>query len=98
MPIYEYQCTACGHRFDKLQKISDAPLADCPSCNQPKLHKLVSAAGFQLKGNGWYVTDFRDQGKKPATETKAEPAETKTETPAANTVAEPKPGAAASHD
>ncbi|MBX9705093.1 MAG: zinc ribbon domain-containing protein [Gammaproteobacteria bacterium] len=101
MPIYEYQCTACGHRFDKLQKISDAQLADCPACKQPKLHKLVSAAGFQLKGNGWYVTDFRDQGKKPAAETKAAtaaPTETKTETPAANAATESKPGAAASHD
>lgn len=65
MPIYEYQCQACGHTFDKLQKVSDAPLTDCPACGKSALQKLVSAAGFQLKGSGWYVTDFRDNGKKP---------------------------------
>lgn len=70
MPIYEYECVACHHTFDKLQKISEAALTDCPNCGKPELQKLVSAAGFQLKGSGWYVTDFRDGGKKP--EAKAE--------------------------
>ncbi len=64
MPIYEYQCHACGHTFDKLQKIDDQPLIDCPKCYKPALKKLVSAAGFQLKGTGWYATDFRDNHKK----------------------------------
>lgn len=64
MPIYEYACQSCGHSLEALQKISDAPLSDCPACGRPELQKLVSAAGFVLKGGGWYVTDFRDKGKK----------------------------------
>ncbi len=64
MPIYEYRCGACGHEFEIIQKISDQPLTDCPACGKATLAKLVSAAGFQLKGSGWYVTDFRDS-KKP---------------------------------
>lgn len=64
MPIYEYQCKACGHKFEAIQKISDAPLSDCPSCSNPELKKLVSAAGFRLKGSGWYETDFKSGGKK----------------------------------
>lgn len=62
MPIYEYRCSACGHELEALQKLSDAPLTDCPSCGKPQLRKQVSAAGFQLKGSGWYVTDFRNSG------------------------------------
>jgi putative FmdB family regulatory protein len=65
MPIYAYRCAACGHAKDVLQKLSDAPLTDCPACGAPRFEKQVTAAGFQLKGSGWYVTDFRDgQGKK----------------------------------
>jgi len=64
MPIYEYRCTACDRRLEKLQKISDPPLMDCPECGQPALTKLVSAAGFRLKGGGWYETDFKDKGKR----------------------------------
>lgn len=60
MPIYEYRCHHCGHSLEKLQKISDAPLTDCPICKKPELRKKVSAAGFQLKGTGWYVTDFKN--------------------------------------
>ncbi|HWQ38704.1 MAG TPA: FmdB family zinc ribbon protein [Burkholderiales bacterium] len=60
MPIYEYRCASCGEEHEVLQKISDPPLTDCPSCRQPSLRKLVSVAGFQLKGSGWYVTDFRN--------------------------------------
>ncbi|NVJ62031.1 MAG: zinc ribbon domain-containing protein [Gammaproteobacteria bacterium] len=63
MPIYEYQCSACDHKFEKLQKMSDEPLRDCPECSEAALNKLISAAGFQLKGSGWYVTDFKDSGK-----------------------------------
>lgn len=59
MPIYAYKCSACGHAADVLQKISDAPLTVCPNCGQAAYAKQVTAAGFQLKGSGWYVTDFR---------------------------------------
>ena len=71
MPIYEYQCQNCGHHLEKLQKMSDAPLKDCPNCQQPALSKQISAAGFRLKGTGWYATDFKD--KKPQAE-KTKPA------------------------
>ena len=70
MPIYEYRCAACGHELEALQKLSDAPLTQCPSCHKPELKKLVSAAGFQLKGSGWYATDFRNSGGKPAAKDK----------------------------
>ncbi len=63
MPIYEYRCEACGHELEAIQKFSDAALRDCPVCGKSKLKKLVSAAGFQLKGTGWYVTDFKDGGR-----------------------------------
>ncbi|PCJ47868.1 MAG: transcriptional regulator [Gammaproteobacteria bacterium] len=65
MPIYEYKCKACEHKFDKLQKINDPVLKDCPDCGESELVKLVSAAGFRLKGTGWYETDFKNSGKKP---------------------------------
>lgn len=64
MPIYEYQCAACGHKLEKLQKVSDEPLTVCPACSEAKLKKLVSAAGFRLKGGGWYETDFKTKAKK----------------------------------
>jgi putative FmdB family regulatory protein len=66
MPIYEYRCAACGHELEALQKLSDAPLRDCPACHRAELRKRVSAAGFQLKGSGWYVTDFRNSGARQA--------------------------------
>ena len=59
MPIYAYKCDACGFAKDVLQKISDDPLVDCPQCGKPTFSKQLTAAGFQLKGSGWYVTDFR---------------------------------------
>ena len=59
MPIYEYQCTACGQKLEKLQKIKDALLKDCPACHESALSKLVSVATFRLKGKGWYETDFK---------------------------------------
>src|SRR5579871_4651377 len=61
MPIYEYQCSLCGHHFDALQKTDDKPLTLCPSCKKEGLIKLVSAPSFQLKGTGWYATDFRNK-------------------------------------
>jgi putative FmdB family regulatory protein len=59
MPIYAYKCESCGHAKDVLQKISDAPLTDCPACGASTFHKQLTAAGFQLKGSGWYATDFK---------------------------------------
>ena len=59
MPIYAYKCESCGHSKDVLQKMSDAALTDCPQCGAPAFRKQLTAAGFQLKGSGWYVTDFR---------------------------------------
>ena len=72
MPIYAYRCESCGFQKDALQKLSDAPLTDCPECGQPTLKKQVTAAGFQLKGSGWYVTDFRDGGVKAKPEAKSD--------------------------
>lgn len=63
MPIYEYRCSACGHELEALQKLSEARLVNCPACHADTLVKKVSAAGFQLKGSGWYVTDFRNGNK-----------------------------------
>ena len=62
MPIYEYRCTACGFEKEYLQKLSDAPIEVCEECGKPSMTKLVSAAGFQLKGSGWYITDFKNNG------------------------------------
>ena len=64
MPIYEYQCSECGFKDEYLQKVSEAPLTVCPSCGKASFRKLVSAAGFQLKGSGWYATDFKGGAKK----------------------------------
>ena len=91
MPIYEYRCQACGHELEALQRFSDAPLRACTKCGKDELSKLVSAAGFQLKGSGWYATDFRNSGKKPAgkdapkAEVKADGGEAKSETGSAST-------------
>ena len=64
MPIYEYQCQSCSHVLEKLQKISDAPLTDCPACEKPELKKAVTAGAFRLSGSGWYETDFKTGNKK----------------------------------
>lgn len=64
MPIYEYRCEACGHEMEALQKLSDDPLTQCPECKEPALKKQISAAGFRLKGGGWYETDFKKSGKR----------------------------------
>lgn len=78
MPIYEYQCKNCGHHLEALQKMSDPALQECPECHRPDLVKQVSKVAFQLKGDGWYVTDFRDKDKKKP-ETAPANAETKSE-------------------
>ena len=85
MPIYEYRCQACGFQKEFLQRISDAQLKDCPECGKQSLSKMVTAAGFQLKGSGWYATDFKNKGgAKPVDSTKKDEskAETKSEQPA----------------
>ncbi len=87
MPIYAYKCASCGFAKDVLQKISDAPLSVCPSCGEAAFTKQVTAAGFQLKGSGWYVTDFRD-GNKGAGKT-----ESKSDGPAASPAPAPAPAA-----
>jgi putative FmdB family regulatory protein len=90
MPIYEYQCTACGHHFDTIQTFKDEALVHCPVCNEPKLQKLISAPAFHLKGTGWYVTDFKNstksssegpgsQGEQAKEKEPAKPEETKKE-------------------
>lgn len=66
MPIYEYRCAVCGHQEEHLQKVSEAPLSVCPACGKPEYRKQLSAAGFQLKGTGWYATDFKGGAKKTA--------------------------------
>jgi len=69
MPIYEYRCGNCGHEMEAIQKISDDPLVRCPHCEQDALVKKVSAAGFRLKGGGWYETDFKSGKKRNVSET-----------------------------
>ena len=64
MPIYEFECSQCGHRFDRLQKLSDADPVDCPGCGAPKVQRRVSAPAFRLAGGGWYETDFKKDGDK----------------------------------
>lgn len=96
MPIYAYRCAACGHSRDVLQKMSDAPLTECPSCHAQQFQKQLTAAGFQLKGSGWYATDFKGGGggtSAPASDTSAasEPA------PAAAAPATPCGGNCACH-
>lgn len=98
MPIYAYKCGSCGHAKDVLQKISDAPLTICPACGAPTFTKQVTAAGFQLKGSGWYVTDFRGGSSgsaAPAAEAKSESAgESKADAPASGAASAPKSEAA----
>ncbi len=84
MPIYEYRCGSCGFEKEYLQKVNDAPVAACPACGSNIYTKLISAAGFQLKGSGWYATDFKN-GAKPKPKPDTEAATTKSET--ASTIA-----------
>lgn len=88
MPIYAYRCDACGHAKDVLQKISDPVLSTCPACGAEAFRKQLTAAGFQLKGSGWYVTDFKGGGNGGGKPAEAKPADTK---PAETTPAQAKP-------
>lgn len=97
MPLYEYQCDSCSHRFERIQKFSDPPIDVCPSCGKSPVTKLISAPGIQFKGAGWYITDYAGGSSKAATsdslKAKTEPAsDTKTETKSETTTA-PKPAA-----
>jgi len=94
MPIYAYRCEACGFAKDVLQKMSDAPLSQCPECGKDAFRKQVTAAGFQLKGSGWYVTDFR--GGSSGTSTPATASGDTAATPAAAAPAAAAPAAASS--
>ncbi len=102
MPLYEYECEACGHRFEQIQKFSDAPLEECPSCGKKALHKLVSSPAIKFKGSGWYINDYakKDAPGSSKTASKDEKAEkspagdagkssTASETPAAAPAATP---------
>ena len=98
MPIYEYLCNACGAEKEHLQKISDAPIAACPDCGSSSYVKRISAAGFQLKGSGWYVTDFKNNKAKPSNTQSTEKStkndtvqseETKQSTPATSSESSP---------
>ncbi len=81
MPIYVYRCGACGYQKEFLKRLSDAPLTNCPECGKRGFKKLVTAAGFQLKGTGWYATDFKNSGAKPAAKAdKADTTKDKSET------------------
>ena len=71
MPLYEYRCSSCGHQQEFLQKWSDAPVTVCTACGKETFSKMLTAAGFQLKGSGWYATDFKNSGAKPATKADA---------------------------
>jgi len=101
MPIYEYQCKACGHELEVIQKLSEEPLKFCPECGQPELTKLVSAAGFRLKGGGWYETDFKSGDKKKNLAGDQAPSSSSPSSPSSDTAksapaAPPKPPAAGS--
>ncbi|MEO6925632.1 MAG: zinc ribbon domain-containing protein [Rhodanobacter sp.] len=94
MPIYEFECTACGHRFDHLQRLSDSDPTICPSCAAAKLHRRVSAPSFRLAGSGWYETDFKAASEKkhnladaPATHSHTHAADTSAATPVASSPA-----------
>jgi putative FmdB family regulatory protein len=94
MPIYEYRCASCGYQKEYLLRMSDAPLTVCPECSKGTFSKMVTAAGFQLKGSGWYVTDFKngskpkaEQAKPVASAKKEETKEAKAETPSSTSAA-----------
>ena len=100
MPIYAYRCSACGHAKDVLQKLSDAPLTTCPACAAESFSKQITAAGFQLKGSGWYQTDFRGGSTAAPATPAAEPAKSespKTEASGASSSSTPCGGSCACH-
>jgi len=79
MPIYEYRCTSCGFQKEYLQKINDPVMTVCPECEKRTFSKMITAAGFHLKGSGWYATDFRNSGAKPAAKSGTDKSDTKTD-------------------
>ena len=91
MPIYEYRCEACGHQEEFLQRVSEPPLTECPVCRKPTFHKLLSAAGFQLKGSGWYATDFKNKTSKPAEKKAEDRSDEKSASPKTETKTDAKP-------
>jgi putative FmdB family regulatory protein len=93
MPIYAYKCASCGHAKDVLQKISDQPLSVCPACGAATFNKQLTAAGFQLKGSGWYATDFRGSGAAPAASADKADAAKPAEAAKSDTAAKPAEGA-----
>jgi putative FmdB family regulatory protein len=95
MPIYEYQCAACGHTLETIQKFSDAPLTDCPACQKAELKKLLSAPAFRLNGAGWYETDFKTGKKKNLSGDNAPAGEATSPTAAAATTTQSTPTPAA---
>lgn len=95
MPIYAYKCGSCGHAKDVLQKISDAPLTDCPACGASSFSKQITAAGFQLKGSGWYATDFRGGSSAPAAD---KPAKAETSEKPAESSSKPETGSSPKSD
>jgi putative FmdB family regulatory protein len=108
MPLYEYECDACGNRFELIRKFSDPPLTTCPKCGEERVRKLVSSPAFQFKGSGWYVTDYARKsdessgggsGSKPAGESKTETsAESKTESKTSDTKPDTAKGGGAAAD
>lgn len=84
MPIYEYVCRKCGNELEKLQKLSDGPLTECPECGEPTLKRKVSAAGFRLAGGGWYETDFKSDGRRNIAGKKSDAASQKGSEPSEN--------------
>jgi putative FmdB family regulatory protein len=97
MPIYAYKCGSCGHAKDVLQKVSDDPLTVCPACGAAEFAKQITAAGFQLKGSGWYATDFRG-GSKPADKPGDKSADKPADKPAESGKVESTPAAAPKSD
>ncbi|MFC5435897.1 FmdB family zinc ribbon protein [Rhodanobacter umsongensis] len=89
MPIYEFECSSCGHRFDRLQKLSDTDPSICPACDAPHLRRKVSAPSFRLAGSGWYETDFKKDGDKKRNLAEGSSVEAKPEAPVAATPAPP---------
>jgi putative FmdB family regulatory protein len=91
MPLYEYQCASCGKSIEILQKVSDEPIVICPDCGSAQLKKKVSATRFQLKGTGWYVTDFKNKDKPPKTDTAKAENEPSQSTSSDKKTSEPEP-------
>ena len=92
MPLYEYECKSCGHRFEKIRKFSDEPLTTCPKCGKETLEQLLSAPAVQFKGSGWYVTDYAKKNSSPGS---SSPISGNSESTKSETKSESKPSAPA---